>query len=70
MRLPITELTVERAENLSKVHGLRAYDAVHLSTALIWKETALRPTHMATYDWGLWLAAQKEGLQVLPEGLP
>jgi predicted nucleic acid-binding protein len=67
IRLPLTETTVQRAEDLTSTQGLRAYDAVHLANALVWQETTLRLIYMVTYDRELWQAARAEGLQVLPE---
>jgi predicted nucleic acid-binding protein len=67
VRHPLTETTIQRAENLTNTSNLRAYDAVHLATALIWQETTLRPIYMVTYDRELWQASRAEGLQVLPE---
>lgn len=67
LRLPITDTTVTRADRLSWRYGLRGYDAVHLATALIWRETLARPIHLATYDRELWQAAKLAGLLLLPE---
>ena len=70
LRLPVTEMTVQRADRLTSLHDLRAYDAVHLATGLIWRETTTHLTHFATYDRILWQAARSEGLAVLPEMMP
>ena len=69
LRLPVTETTVQRADRLACQHGLRGYDAVHLATALIWRETTKQSIHLATYDRLLWQAARAEGISVLPESL-
>ena len=69
VRLPIMDTTVVRADRLSWQHGLRGYDAVHLASALIWRETLARPVHLATYDRELWQAGKVEGLLMLPEVL-
>jgi predicted nucleic acid-binding protein len=67
LRLPVTEMTVQRAGRLTSLHDLRGYDAVHLATVLIWQETSTHLTHFAACDHLLWQAARSEGLAVLPE---
>jgi predicted nucleic acid-binding protein len=70
LRLPVTETTVQRADQLACQHGLRGYDAVHLATALIWRETTKQSIHLVTYDRLLWQAARAEGVLALPDLLP
>lgn len=67
-RLSITTPILERASRLAWEYGLRGYDATHLAAALIWQETLEMPVTLATFDRGLWLAAQKTGMTVWPEG--
>ena len=46
-------------------------DAIHLATALLWKDMTGRECVMATHDEALGLAAQAHGIRVvgwLPEG--
>ena len=40
-------------------------DAIHLATALLWKEVTREALTMATHDGGLALAAQVHGLPVI-----
>ena len=40
-------------------------DALHLSTALVWRERQDQPLVMATHDGGLALAARSFGFEVL-----
>jgi predicted nucleic acid-binding protein len=68
-RLPVTEVTVGRADSLVSDHDLRGYDAVHLAAALIWQETIAEPITMATYDQNLWSIAQISGLTAWPNDL-
>jgi predicted nucleic acid-binding protein len=68
-RLNVTPVILERASRLAWEHGLRGYDAMHFAAALIWQETLENPITLATFDRELWLAAQKTGLAVWPEGL-
>jgi uncharacterized protein len=67
-RLTVTLALVDRASRLAWEHGLRGYDAMHLSAALIWRESLDTPVTLATYDRDLWRAAQNSGLTVWPEG--
>lgn len=69
-RLPVHEATVLRADALACRHSLRGFDAIHLACALIYRESLGEPVSLATYDRLLWLAAQVEGLAVLPADLP
>ena len=44
---------------------LGTLDAIHLASALLWKETSQEPLTMATHDAALGLAAKAHGLQVV-----
>lgn len=68
-RLSVTSALAERAARLAWEFGLRGYDAAHLAAALIWQETLEMPATLATYDRELWLAGEKAGLMVWPNGL-
>ena len=68
-RLSVTPVLVERASRLAWEYGLRGYDATHFAAALLWQETLEMPITLATYDRELWLAANKAGMTVWPEGL-
>jgi predicted nucleic acid-binding protein len=70
LRIPITEALVERAESLAWVHGLRGYDAVHLASALTWRESAGEEIVLATFDQQLWDAGKRTGVKPWPEQLP
>lgn len=67
VRLPVSETTVDRADRLACLYDLRGYDAVHLASACIWRETLARDVFLATFDRKLWRSAHAEGLHVLPE---
>ena len=66
-RLPISDATVRRADELACKHGLRGYDAVHLACVLMYQEGLNEPVALATFDRLLWQAGQSEGLAMLPE---
>lgn len=67
LRLPLNEATVARGDFLACEHGLRGYDAIHLATALLWKETLGLPVTLATYDRQLLEIGRLVKLEVLPE---
>ncbi|MCC7360105.1 MAG: type II toxin-antitoxin system VapC family toxin [Anaerolineales bacterium] len=69
LAVQVTESLVIRADNLAWEHGLRAYDAVHLSAALIWQEALGEPVTVATFDKQLWQAANAVGLATWPPSL-
>lgn len=68
MRLPISAGVVERAASIAWRHHLRAYDSLHLASALAWKDLTGHEVLFACYDKNLLKAAWKEGLQVYPDG--
>jgi predicted nucleic acid-binding protein len=70
VRLKVTETLMSRAEIAVWEHGLRGYDSVHLASALLWNDTAEEPVTIATFDDGLWLASEKEGLFTFPDRKP
>ncbi len=69
-RLQVTEFVTARASALAWEHGLRGYDAMHLASALFWREMLDEPVWVATYDRELWEAARHAGLDVFPRERP
>lgn len=65
-RIPITEQLVARADILTSQYSLRGYYAVHLACALTWQDLLNAPITIATFDKELQEAAEKSGVQVLP----
>ena len=63
----INETTVARAASLAWDHGLRGYDAVHLATALLWRELLDTSVTLATFDRQLWNAASESGFVMWPD---
>ena len=70
IRLQLGEPLAARAATLAWEHGLRGYDAVHLATALVWRETLGESVSVATYDRELWRSAQASGLLPWPAVMP
>jgi predicted nucleic acid-binding protein len=70
IRLQFGEPLAVRAGSLAWEHGLRGYDAVHLATALVWRETLGEAVMVATYDRELWRGAQATGLSAWPVAMP
>jgi predicted nucleic acid-binding protein len=66
IRLPLTAGLFERAASIAWRHGLRAYDSLHLASALSWKDITVGEIVFACYDKNLLEAARQEGLQVWP----
>ncbi|MGQ0651412.1 MAG: type II toxin-antitoxin system VapC family toxin [Betaproteobacteria bacterium] len=69
IRLQMSEPLAARAAALAWEQGLRGYDAVHLATALIWREALGEPLTLATYDRELWRGARASGLAPWPAKL-
>ena len=49
---------------------LGTLDAIHLASALLWKEVSRTDVIMATHDGALGLAAQAHGLRVVGSSMP
>jgi predicted nucleic acid-binding protein len=69
MALPVTALLVARASELAWAYGLRGYDAIHLSSALLWQEDLGEPVVVATFDRELEGAAVQAGMRAWPAKL-
>jgi predicted nucleic acid-binding protein len=69
-RIQVTEIAVARADTLAFTRSLKGYDAVHLASALVWREAINETVCLATYDLNLWNAARLEGLELSPDNLP
>lgn len=66
IRVQLGEPLVARAAALAWEHGLRGYDAVHLASALWWREAVGDAVTVATYDRELWRSARAAGLTAWP----
>lgn len=62
---PVTEPLVHQAGELAAKHYLRAYDALHLASALELQTKLKRPVTFAAFDAPLVKAARKEKLLTL-----
>jgi uncharacterized protein len=62
----MTSLVLEDAARLTGVHGLRAYDAVQLATAMAVRAADPEIREFAAFDRGLCEAAGVEGFVVVP----
>jgi predicted nucleic acid-binding protein len=69
IRLPVTEATVVKGDQLAWELNLRGYDSVHLAMALIWEDTLREEVELVSFDQQLWHAAQESGLKVSPHSL-
>jgi len=68
-RLEVSKRIVEAADFLAWRYHLRGYDAVQLSSALIWKDSLSAQITLATFDKALWEAASRSGVDVFPSDL-
>ena len=66
VRIQVTDVLVNRADAYAWEHGLRGYDALQLTAAVIWQETLGEMITFATYDGHLMGTAVKEGLTPFP----
>ncbi|MEW6028847.1 MAG: type II toxin-antitoxin system VapC family toxin [Chloroflexota bacterium] len=68
-RLQVISEVIERTASLARQYRLRGYDAVHLASALLWKEKMSLPVTLATFDRELWMAGKKSSMDMWPEDL-
>ncbi len=68
-RLNVSRQIIEQASSLVWDFPLRGYDAVHLASAILWRETLEAEIILATFDRELWSAANNAGLTTWPEKL-
>lgn len=64
--VPVADAVIARALTCIRQHRLRAADAVQLASALLTREADPEVETMAVFDQRLRLAAQAEGLALLP----
>jgi len=62
LRIGITGDLIRRAGNLAEKHGLRGYDAVHLSSAITFREELSFPVYFSCSDQKLQNASRMENL--------
>lgn len=70
VRVQATEMLIAQADTLAWELGLRGYDAVHLASALLCKDSMGQEVTVATFDQQLWAAAERSGLIPFPDDLP
>ena len=69
VRVQATEMLIARADALAWELGLRGYDAVHLASALLCKDSMGQEVTVATFDQQLWAAVDQRGLIPFPDDL-
>ena len=62
--IPITTSLNATIERLTRLYPLRGFDAIHLSSALIFRDSGSVPVYFACFDRSLNDAALKEGLAI------
>ncbi len=63
--LDVTDSLVRKAAHLAEAHRLRAYDAIHLASANIFRERLAEAVSFASWDTSLEAAAGREGFEIL-----
>ncbi len=63
--VPVSAGLNERIETLARKHALRGFDAIHLASALVIRNSGKVETGFACYDRMLNEAAGKEGFQAI-----
>jgi predicted nucleic acid-binding protein len=59
----VTEPLVKRAAQLAEKHGLRGYDAIQLSSAIVLREQSSEAVRFCCFDGRLLRASRREGLK-------
>ena len=59
----VTEPLVKRAAQLADKHGLRGYDAIQLSSAIVLREQSSEAVTFCCFDGRLLRASRREGLK-------
>lgn len=65
MVVAVTDRLIQESARLAEAHGLRAYDAVHLASALTVRDHLTEPLVFLCFDRRLERAARREGLHRL-----
>ncbi len=65
VRTEVTEALLRDAAHLAELHRLRAYDAVHLGAAIVFRDGVGDETTFASWDDSLDRAASREGFRLL-----
>lgn len=66
---PAAEI-LDVAAGVVRRHPLHALDAIHLASAIAWREMTAEPVTFATFDRRLWEAAAAEGFEAWPRPWP
>ena len=69
MRVEVAPELIREAGDLAELHALRAFDGIHLASALWLKDRAAASVVFAVYDRRLHAAAEGAGLRVFPRRL-
>jgi predicted nucleic acid-binding protein len=66
----LTDSILKSAEGIAWEYRIRMYDALHLASALVWRQMLSCPVCLATFDDVMWKIAQLMDFQVFPAILP
>lgn len=65
--VPVGDAVLDRAAQAAAIHGLKAYDAIQLATAIVARSADPDLTSMACFDQQLSTAARREGFTTIPK---
>lgn len=66
LAVEVTDSLIREGTRLAAAHRLRAYDALHVASAVAVHGRLAEPVVFASWDLGLEKAAKREGLELLP----
>lgn len=69
-RISVSDAVLTRADVLAWEENLRGFDAVHLASAVVWRDGLSTDIVFAAYDVRLWRAAGRLQFIQFPEDLP
>lgn len=69
-RINVSDALLARADVLAWDEGLRGFDAVHLASAMAWRDGLGADVVFAAFDLHLWHAARRLHFAPFPDDLP
>ena len=67
LAMAVSDQVIHLAGDLTELHFLRGFDAIHLASLLILQQRVHTPVTAACWDLRLWEAMRASGFSVLPE---
>lgn len=67
LHLDVTDAIIKASGDIAEKYHLRAYDAIHLTSAIVLKDRLSARVVFASWDAALDVAARQSGLELLPK---